>query len=178
MSQREKCVSSIVNCWNCSLDRKSVCTCLSLPSAYCLFLFRNKLNKLVVNCSSQKQLEWSSSVELTQVSWCVCLVLFSSLFHRETHAEDRSPAAGLHVLKLHVAEDESGRSAFQVRRKAAGKSYRRDNHSYRGDNQASGSRASARCAPHSMKSKTPIVTQCSVPVFVSSTQCDFMADVQ
>ncbi|TMS15551.1 Transducin beta-like protein 3 [Larimichthys crocea] len=33
--------------------------------------------------------------------------------HRETHAEDRQPAASLHVLELHVAEDESGRSAVQ-----------------------------------------------------------------
>lgn len=35
--------------------------------------------------------------------------------HRETHAEDRSPAAGLHVPELHVAEDATGRRPVQVR---------------------------------------------------------------
>lgn len=45
--------------------------------------------------------------------------LLLSLSHRETHAEDRQPAAGVHVPELHVAEDESGRSTIQVRRSGA-----------------------------------------------------------
>lgn len=43
--------------------------------------------------------------------------------HRETHAEDWPTAAGLHVLELHVAQDESGRSTIQVGKGAAGKTF-------------------------------------------------------
>lgn len=45
--------------------------------------------------------------------------------HRETHAEDWPTAAGLHVLELHVAQDESGRSTIQVGNGAAGKTANR-----------------------------------------------------
>lgn len=39
---------------------------------------------------------------------------------REAHAEDRPSAASLHVLELHVAEDESGRGTVQVRKQQSG----------------------------------------------------------
>lgn len=37
------------------------------------------------------------------------------LCYRETHAEDWPPPAGVHVFKLHVAEDESGGRTVKVR---------------------------------------------------------------
>lgn len=58
----------------------------------------------------------------------VFLALSLSLSHRETHAEDWPSAAGVHVLELHVAEDESGRSTVQVRRRATRKSYHGGNY--------------------------------------------------
>lgn len=66
---------------------------------------------------------WVQSILLHGKNNCCKLTdfLLSFLFiyghfpHRETHAEDWASAAGLHVLELHVAENESGRSAVQVR---------------------------------------------------------------
>lgn len=41
-------------------------------------------------------------------------MVFLFLSCRETHAENRPPAAGVHVPQLHVAENEGGWSADQV----------------------------------------------------------------
>lgn len=46
---------------------------------------------------------------------CLIFAFCCFLSHRETHAEDRPPAAGLHVPELHVAEDASGWRPVQVR---------------------------------------------------------------
>ena len=46
---------------------------------------------------------------------CPGVTMTSSLPCRETHAENRPSAAGVHVPGLHVAEDESDRRSSQVR---------------------------------------------------------------
>ncbi len=43
------------------------------------------------------------------------LFIHLSFSFRETHAKDWPSTAGVHVLELHVAEDESGGSTIQVR---------------------------------------------------------------
>lgn len=45
----------------------------------------------------------------------VCTLTASLLCHREAHAEDRPPPAGVHVFELLVAEDESGGGTVKVR---------------------------------------------------------------
>ena len=59
----------------------------------------------------------AESAFLEVSSPCPGVVMTSSLPCRETHAENRPSAAGVHVPGLHVAEDESDGSSSQVRQK-------------------------------------------------------------